>query len=172
MDTPIQTDTAMDRPTGRRRLLLAFALVALAAVVLVVALRPGGQDGPLAGPADGETVEAGDVQLTGAQLTSLEDGIDPATGLPTDERSSYERGEGARLWVQFTYTGDEPGRDSLFVRWYRDGEEVFSSAWRLPQPVENHNVALGAAETEEPGAYRVEVLVNDEVLRTINFEVE
>ena len=139
------------------------AVVALAAVLWVVDGRVGGED---------VDVERDGVALTGVQLTTVEDGIDPATGLPTTERDAYEVGEGARLWVQFTYTGDAPGQDALFVRWYRDGTEIFQSSWRLPQPVENHNVALGASYMDEPGAYRVEVLLNDEVLHTENFTVE
>ena len=158
-------------------------VVALLAVVAVVAVwlllqRDPGSSGSAAGDGSGDAGETAVVaetdalQLTGVQLTDVEDGIEPATGLPTAERDSYEAGEGARLWVQFTYTGDEPGQDAVFVRWYREGEEIFQSSWRLPQPVENHNVALGASYTEEPGSYRVEVLLNDEVLHTINFTVE
>lgn len=152
----------------RRTLIIGLAAVGVLALVAAALLLrgdagPGGDGGPVA--------EQGGVALSGVQLTDVDGGIDPATGLPTSERDAYETGEGARLWVQFTYTGDAPGQDALFVRWYRDGTEIFQSSWRLPQPVENHNVALGASYTEEPGAYRVEVLLNDEVLHTENFRV-
>lgn len=167
-------DEARRERTRRRRLLPVIGLIA---VVLVAAVWLLQRDDRSAG--DIGTGEAGEVlverealALTGVQLTSVDDGIDPATGLPTEERERYEAGEGARLWVQFTYTGDAPGRDSLFVRWFRDGQEIFQSSWRLPQPVENHNVALGASYTEDPGSYRVEVLLNDEVLHTSNFVVD
>ena len=176
----IEIDEARDaqsprRPPHRRRRRLLYVVLAVIAVVAVGVIVWLAQDDGASDDAagDGAAVAATDaLELTGVQLTSVEDGIDPATGLPTDERDSYEAGEGARLWVQFTYTGDEPGRDVVFVRWYRDGEEVFQSSWRLPQPVENHNVALGASYTEQPGAYRVEVLLNDELLHTENFRVE
>ncbi len=152
---------------GRRRMLLVGAVLLVVAVAVAAGLLARGETG-----GDDPTTTVDGISLTGVQLTDVEGGIDPATGLPTTERESYEAGEGARLWVQFTYTGESPGQDALFVRWYRDGTEVFQSSWRLPQPVENHNVALGASYTEEPGAYRVEVLLNDELLHTENFTVE
>lgn len=151
------------RPAGA--MTVALVLVVVVAWVLWALRDTDGADGGVVATTEG-------LDLTGVQLTSVEDGIDPTTGLPTEERSSYEVGEGARLWVQFTYTGDDPGRDALHVRWYREGEEVFQSSWRLPQPVENHNVALGSSYTEEAGSYRVEVLLNDEVLATETFSVE
>ena len=171
---------AREETGGRPRRVVWVLLVVLAAVVAVVVWSLLGDDGggstdAAAGGGTGDTpaavAQTDAIELTGVQLTSVEDGIDPATGLPTAERERYDTGEGARLWVQFTYTGDQPGQDALYVRWYRDGEEIFQSSWRLPQPVENHNVALGASYTEEAGNYRVEVVLNDEVLHTTNFEV-
>ena len=156
----------------RRWALVAVLGLVLVAVAWLLLRDPAGPDDAADADEAGAVVAQTDaLQLTGVQLTSVEDGIDPSTGLPTTERERYDVGEGARLWVQFTYTGEQPGQDALFVRWYRDGEEVFQSSWRLPQPVENHNVALGASYTEEPGNYRVEVLLNDEVLYTTNFAV-
>ena len=154
----------------RRRVVLVVVLVVLVALGAAWFLTQ--RDGGIGGGDASGAVTRDELALTGVQLTSLDGGVDPATGLPTDERDSYATGEGARLWVQFEYTGDAPGQDALFVRWYRDGTEIFQSSWRLPQPVENHNVALGASYMDEAGAYRVEVLLNEEVLQTRNFTVE
>ena len=153
-----------------------IGLAVLGLVVIVVAWLlqgPSTPDGDGAGGAAEEAVaETEALRLTGVQLTSVEDGIDPTTGLPTTELERVTAGDGARLWVQFTYTGDQPGQDALVVRWYREDEEIFQSSWRLPQPVENHNVALGASYTEQPGSYRAEVLLDEQVLHTTTFEVE
>lgn len=154
---------------GRRRYVVLGLLVVVLAAGAVWFLTQGDPGADTGAVTD---VVRDDLALTGVQLTSIEAGIDPATGLPTQERRTYSTGEGARLWVQFTYTGDEPGQDALFVRWYRDDTEIFQSSWRLPQPVENHNVALGASYMEEAGTYRVDVLLNDEVLQSRTFDVE
>lgn len=158
-----------ERSDSRRRLLLVVGAVVLVAVLVGVFLATRGGD---AGGDGTAVADREGLALTGVQLTDVDGGIDPATGLPTTDRDTYAVGEGARLWVQFTYEGDAPGQDALFVRWYRDGSEIFQSSWRLPQPVENHNVALGSSYTQEPGAYRVEVALGDEVLHTANFTVD
>ncbi len=182
METVNEDDRAASHGPSRGRRLLVIGLAVLV-VVLVVAIALSRRDGSpsvtdeggVVTTTDGETrraiAERDGLILTGVQLTDVDGGIDPATGLPTSERSSFETGEGARLWVQFTYEGSST-RDSVVVIWYRDSEEVFRSSWRLPQTVENHNVALGAADTAESGNYRVEVTLNGtEVLHTVNFRV-
>lgn len=181
MVNEVEGTEAPEATGGRPRRVVWVLLVVLLAAVAVVVWSLVGSDSDGSSDPAGEGDAAGDtpaavartaaLELTGVQLTTVADGIDPATGLPTAERERYDAGEGARLWVQFTYTGDAPGQDALYVRWYREGEEIFQSSWRLPQPVENHNVALGASYTEEVGNYRVEVLLNEDVLHTINFEV-
>lgn len=138
-------------------------------------------------PTDGDSEPAGAAEplaetegftLLDAQLT---DEIDPATGGPGARLEAIDAGEPARIWLSFDDAGAVPGKDTLFVSFVRvatdddtdsDTEvELFRTAFRLPQPTGQQNVALGAADTAEPGDYRAEIAFNDDVLHVIEFVV-
>lgn len=175
-------DTTSDAPRSRRRRFLVAAgvlalAVAAAVLVLVLAQREGDEpaggrvpaaeatDAPLS---DEPLGEAGGVVLTGARVT---DEIDATTGRPGAAVQRFAPGDTVRFWLAFDDSGAVAGRQTLFVTFTREGEEVFRTGFRLPQPTGQQNVALGSSQTQEPGEYRVIVAVDDEVIHETTFEV-
>ena len=87
----------------------------------------------------------------------LTDRIDAQTGEPGAASEVFDGGSAVHAWIEFIYEGDSD--DVLIVSWLRGEELVASSSFRLPQPTLHVNATLAAAETAEPGDYRVEISV-------------
>lgn len=145
---PVTPDAS---PRIRRRPRLAVVLAALLVVAVALAaawVGAGADDCPA----------TASICVTGSVLT---DDVDPATGAPGPDRTSFAVGEPVTLWFSFSRRRAEAG--PVEVRWSRDGAPLYATDVRLGSG-ETLNVSLAGAWSDEPGRYRVEVVEGEHVL--------
>lgn len=104
----------------------------------------------------------GVLQLTDATLREVSNGHsgDPAT--------SFASGQNVSLWLAFDYTSREAA-DDLGVIWFKGDQELTRSSFGLTSEVQM--TAMAAPALEEPGSYRADISLNDEVIHSVSFEV-
>lgn len=141
------------RPERATRAALFVVLAVLLAAVIAVALLAGGPGANACEPAADQPV-----CVVEARLTHVID----ASGNPGAPRSVFELGEPVRLW--FRYETLDPRRSyTVDYVWLREDELLYAAGFPLP-PVGRVNLTLAQAVIEEPGDYRVEVRLGDDVL--------
>lgn len=142
----------------------AAPVVAAAAVPDPALLPADGLEGPAA-PAAEEAVLAhveGVLDITGA--TFRED----LAGTPGEPATSFAAGKTIAMQLDFEYVERDAG-DALGVAWFRDTSELERSEFGLTAGPQSTSVP--GPVLDQPGAYRAEVLLNDEVLTTVPFDV-
>lgn len=156
---------------GPRRLgVVPVALFVVAAALGVVAVTGTGGDG-----GDGDDADAaapvcagpdGQVCITDARLVS---DIDLASGTPVTEegRRRFRLGESVRLW--FAYDRPPTGVRARIV-WYRDGETLSATSFVIHEGP-HASLTLPEQRGDRPGVYRVELLVDDEVVVERRFRI-
>lgn len=145
--------------------LAADAVPVAAAAVPDPALLPAdGLEGPAAPAAEqasAATVE-GVLDITGATIR------EDLAGQPGDPATSFATGTTIGMWLDFEYVAHESG-DKLGVAWFRDTTELTRSDFDLSAGPQSRS--LPGPVLDQPGTYRAEVWLNDEVLTLVPFDV-
>lgn len=96
---------------------------------------------------------------------TLRESVDGAAGEPA---GSFTTGQQVSLWLEFEYAG-RSAEDRLGAVWYRDGQEIARSDFGLTTGGQRTSIA--APPLTEPGPYRADVVLNDEVIGAVRFDV-
>jgi len=91
-------------------------------------------------------------------------------GRPGSAETAFSPSQDANLWMAYAYLGST-GTDRLGVLWYRGEEVVFRDIFPLDQENGQRVSTLAAAAKGNPGRYRADIFVNDQVVATVAFEV-
>jgi hypothetical protein len=98
-------------------------------------------------------------------------GVDPATLEPKGPAPSISSREAAHLCIQVA--GLEKDQDELTVRWYLRGKPIPADFhWKADASGEGWVQFPIAAGSLEPGEYRLEVVLDGRVDRTLKFVVK
>jgi hypothetical protein len=103
--------------------------------------------------------------ITDVRLT---DAVDAATGEPGLSTFTFGTGEPVHLWLSFE-AGDQTG--PLTAVWFRGHNKVARLTAPLPGTASQMVFPLPEVAVDRPGAYRVEVRSNGDVLAAESFEV-
>jgi len=141
------------------------APVAAAAVPDPALLPADGLKGPAAPTAE-QAEQAVNVEgvldITGATFHA------DLAGQQGEPASSFAIGSTIAMRLDYEYVERESG-DALGVAWFRDTTELGRSKFDLTAGPQS--TAVPGPVLDQPGAYRAEVLLNDEVLTTVSFDV-
>lgn len=145
------------RRRRRQRVLVLTAALGVVVVALVAAWVVGRDGGCPAG---------GSLCITQAVLT---DAVDPSTGAPGPDRTTFAVDEPVTLW--FGFERQRPDAGPLEVRWYREGTLLYATDVRIGSG-DRLNVSLAGLWSDAPGRYRVEVAEEDHLLLERDFRIE